>query len=286
MRHAIGVDIGGTKLRAAAVSEAGAVLARRMLPTPKTAGAVIAEIDAMIAALAADLGASIGIGVPGRVDARTGKIFSGGFVDLSGFALADRLSNAGQRRVFIDNDANMALVAEARVGAARDLANVVLLTIGTGIGGAIMESGRIVRGRATAGQLGHVTVDLNGPSCLCGRRGCVEATSSGTALGRHIAMAGLDAATTVDDLLRRGDQTANSVLTLWAGPLRAAIDSLVAALDPECVVLGGGLGAAACHALMAFPARSPWYRCDVVAATLGDDAGVIGAALASLEQAS
>ena len=286
MRYAIGIDIGGTKMRAARVSADGVMFAHRVMPTPKTSDAVMAQIDALISELVESGVAAIGIGVPGRVDASKGKVLSGGFVDLSGMPLAERLTKAGSRGVFIDNDANMALVAESRIGAAKGLAHAILLTIGTGIGGAIMDSGRIIHGRATAGQLGHVTVDANGAACACGGRGCVETTSSGTALRRHIAAAGLAPTTSIAELLRREDSAAKSIIAAWAGPLRAAIDGLVAALDPEVVILGGGLGAAACAALAGFPARSSWYQCQVAPARLGDDAGVIGAALAALEHAA
>ncbi len=284
MRHAIGVDIGGTRIRAAAVSEQGVILARHAAATPGTPEAVFAQVSSLISRLDDDGIEGIGIGIPGRVNGASGTIYSGGFVDLSGLALVDRLAAAHRRPVTVGNDAGLALLAEARAGAARGLSCAALLTIGTGIGGAVMVDGRIFHGRATAGQLGHLTVDVDGLPCLCGRRGCVETTSSGTALSRHLGEAGLDPRTAIGDLLLRTDAAASTVLKRWAGPLRAAIDSLVATLDPERIVLGGGLGAAACRALAAFPAVSPWYQCGVVPALLGDDAGVIGAALTCLER--
>jgi glucokinase len=138
----------------------------------------------------------------------------------------------------------------------------------------------------SAGQLGHVTVDVHGRLCLCGRHGCVETTSSGTALGRHIAEAGLASDTTIDKLFAldaAGDKAARAVFLAWAGPLRAAIDSIVAVVDPELVLLGGGLGAAAHRALAVVTVpQSEWYQCELGTAELGDDAGVIGAALSSL----
>ena len=160
-----------------------------------------------------------------------------------------------------------------------------MFTIGTGIGGAIALDGKIARGRATAGQLGHLSVSHPGLACACGRRGCVETTSSGTALGRLLAEAGLPAGLLADSLFAQeaaGDAVAASVLDRWVVPLRAAIDSMVAALDPDVVVLGGGLGTAAYQALARAPALSPWYQCPVAAAQLGDDAGVIGAAVSAL----
>jgi glucokinase len=187
--------------------------------------------------------------------------------------------------VVIDNDCNMALAAEMALGAGRGHGNIVMFTIGTGIGGAVAQDRRITRGSATAGQLGHITVDVNGEVCACGRRGCVETTSSGTALGRHIARAGLGADISVDQLFARdaaGDVHARAILDAWARPLRAAIDTAVAVLDPDLVLLGGGLGRAAHAALDRAPALAPWYQCKVEPAQLGDDAGVIGAGLQAL----
>jgi glucokinase len=179
----------------------------------------------------------------------------------------------------------MALVAEARCGAAAGHSDAVMLTIGTGIGGAILSGGKIFRGSGQAGQLGHVVVDTSGPPCKCGRRGCVETESSGTALGRHIAEAGLPPTTTATDLLARskgGSRVEANVLRAWALPLRAAINNFAATLHPQIVLLGGGLGAEAVAALTAFPEASPWFSYRLAAAMLGDDAGVIGAALAAL----
>ena len=286
MRNAIGIDIGGTKIRAARVLASGDIVDHRAEATAKTPAAVLAQIDAMIDALADADSAAIGIGVPSRVNVTSGEIFEGGYVNLAGPPLATRLAKAGRRTVFVDNDASMALVGEARRGAGRGYSHSVLLTIGTGIGGAAMQDGRVLRGARTAGQFGHLTVDIDGPPCACGRRGCLETRSSGTALGGLIAAQGLPETTTLEQLAAASDAVSQSLLSRWAGPLRAGIDSLVATLDPDAVILGGGLGAAACAALARFPAVSPWFQCPVVPATLGDRAGVIGAALAALERAT
>jgi glucokinase len=284
MTPAIGVDIGGTRIRAARVSSTGAIEAHVSETTAKQPSAILAQIDTVIAAVDQPSVATIGIGVPSRVDFKTAEVFPGGFVDLSGPPLASRLASVQGRPVFTDNDGTMALVAEARLGAARGTADVVMLTIGTGIGGAAMLSGKVLHGKATAGQLGHLTIDHAGLVCPCGRRGCLETESSGTALGRHIAEAGLPVDTKAEDLLQRDDPVSLAVLGRWMRPLRAGIDSLVATLDPEVIVLGGGLGQAACTALARFPAPSSWFQCRVVPAVLGSEAGVIGAALAALER--
>ncbi len=281
----IGIDIGGTNLRAARISATGEILKRiseKSAPDPEL---VLGRIADMVHQLDSPEVASIGIGVPGRVDARRGTVLSGGYVDLASVALAQRLESMVGKPVIIDNDCNMALTAEMVRGAASGHDNIVMFTIGTGIGGAVAEGRRIVRGKATAGQLGHIAVDLNGEICKCGRRGCVETTSSGTALGRHIISAGLGPEITVDQLFARdaaGDALARGILDAWARPLRAAIDTAVAMFNPDLVLLGGGLGGAAHRALANAPALAAWYQAPVQPALLGDDAGVIGAGLQAL----
>ncbi|TPK77466.1 ROK family protein [Mesorhizobium sp. B2-4-15] len=282
---AIGIDIGGTNLRAARISGTGEILKRvseKSAPDPEL---VLGRIADMVRLLDTSDVKAVGVGVPGRVDARRGVILSGGYVNLASVALAQRLEDMTGKPVVIDNDCNMALAAEMALGAGRRHANVVMFTIGTGIGGALAQNRRITRGSATAGQLGHITVDVNGEVCACGRRGCVETMSSGSALGRHIARAGLGADISVDQLFARaaaGDLQARGILDVWARPLRAAIDTAVAVLNPELVLLGGGLGRAAHKALACAPAQAPWYHCPVEPARLGDDAGVIGAGLQAL----
>jgi glucokinase len=286
---AIGVDIGGTHVRAARVSAAGEVLAWAARPTAAEPPLVAVQIGELVRSLEEAGVAAIGIGVPGRVDARQGRALSGGYVDLAGLPLAEAIGAAARRPVFVDNDGNMALFAEHAIGAARSARTTVMFTIGTGIGGAVITDGTLLRGRASAGQLGHITVTGGGRSCLCGRHGCIETASSGTALGRHITDAGLAAATSVEMLLSRsadGDAAATAVLAAWAAPMRIAIDTVVAIFDPELVVLGGGLGAAMHQALGCFPAEAAWYQCEVVPASLGDRAGVIGAGLSALARLS
>jgi glucokinase len=283
-RTAIGLDIGGTHLRAARVAADGRIEAHRSLPTRRDASAVLADALRLIGELRSPEVGAIGVGAPGQVDGERREVLSGGYVDLSTLPFARRLEEAAGLPVAVENDAAMALVAEHAVGAAREASNVVLLTVGTGIGGAVLERGRLLRGRRSAGQLGHIVIDPDGPPCLCGRRGCLETLSAGPALARHMAEAGLPPGTRAEDLLAQPDSpAARTALGAWARPLRQAVDTLVAALNPDLVLLGGGLGAAAAAVLRdhAPPARG-WYDAPVRAAALGDDAGVIGAALAGL----
>ena len=284
MRTAIGIDIGGTNIRAARLSASGRILAHASRSTARSAAGVLAELEKFIEELRDLRTAAIGIGIPGRVDARTGQIFPGGFVDLSDKDVSSRIQSQTGLPAFCDNDANMALVAEARIGAARGVSDAVMLTIGTGIGGAVLAGGRMFHGGGTAGQLGHITVSFDGADCKCGRRGCLETKSSGTALQRHMAEAGIAPGTGIDEILDSSSAEAQRVIAAWAAPLRAGLDSLSAAFSPQLFVLGGGLGAAACRALRRFPAVSPWFQYEVASAQLGDEAGVIGAGLAALER--
>ena len=280
-RDALGIDIGGTHIRSARV-QAGVIVERRRVPCPREAEAVTRLCIELVAAMRGAGTESVGIGVPGQVDFAAKRVLSGGYVDLSSLPFAQRIAEATGLPVTIDNDATMALIGEAALGAARGLDNVVMLTIGTGIGGAILDHGTVLRGSRSAGQLGHLSVVPDGRLCVCGRKGCVETESSGTAFGVHLAEAGLPAGTTAEALLRRiGDPVADQVIMRWASPLRAAIDTLIATLAPDAVVIGGGAGAAAVAALGRVPARKSWFDAPVLVATLGDDAGVIGAALAS-----
>ncbi|MES2433550.1 MAG: ROK family protein [Pseudomonadota bacterium] len=279
---AIGIDIGGTRLRAARVS-GGVIEARASADSARDPATVTARVLALVAQVRNETVTAIGIGVPGQVHAATRQVLSGGYVDLSGFDFAGQIESATSLPVTLENDATMALLGEAAYGAAKGQQNVVMLTIGTGIGGAILDQGQVLRGRGAAGQLGHIGIDPQGRQCVCGKIGCVETTSSGTAFGVHLAEAGLPADTRAEDLLSRQDPTARAVIHAWAAPLRRAIDTLTATLNPDCVLIGGGAGAAAYTALGQFPAADSWYTAPVLAASLGDDAGVIGAATAALK---
>ena len=284
MAVAIGIDIGGTRLRAARVRD-GLIEARATAPGSRDPAEVMARCLALVEQVRSPDVAALGIGVPGQVHADARRVLSGGYVDLSGFDFAGQVQAATGLTVAIENDATMALLAEAAQGAAAGCANVVMLTIGTGIGGAILERGRVLRGIGAAGQLGHLVIDPAGRLCVCGRIGCVETVSSGTAFGLHLAEADLPPDTKAEDLPARGGAAAQAVIDAWARPLRAAIDSLVTVMNPDCVVIGGGAGAAAMVALETVPPRASWFAAPVRAALLGDDTGVIGAALAALRTA-
>jgi glucokinase len=277
----IGVDVGGTNVRAARVGRDGRLTGHIKVRTdsePHTPGLV----RDLCRQLLDDDVEAVGIGIPGRLDRDGITILSAGFVDLTGLRLGEVVKDALGLPVVLDNDAHMALTAELELGAATTAEDVVMFTVGTGIGGAVAVERTVLRGRGNAGQLGHLALDPAGPLCKCGRRGCSEVLASGTALNQLIRDAGLPEGTSAEAILDRyaEDPVAAQVVDRWAAAWRNAIDTAVAVLDPDLVVLGGGLGAAAAAALEAgSPATSHWFDCPVVPARLGDDAGVIGAGL-------
>ena len=284
---ALGIDVGGTNIRIAEIGAAGRVLSHHTERVTKGREAFMARLVELVASHRSSHVRAVGIGIPGRVDAANGVVLSAGYLELAGLPLVADLRSAVGVPVVVENDCTMALVAECAVGAARGRANVVMFTIGTGIGGAISQDGQPMHGRATAGQLGHITVKPGGRLCNCGRCGCVETTSSGTSLGVLIREAGLPADTVFDQLLAAadaGDARAHAILTEWAIPMRDAATSMAAAFDPDLVLFGGGLGHAMVSAIRRLPPEKSWYAYDIAAAELGDDAGVIGAGLAALSR--
>ena len=276
----IGVDIGGTNIRAGRVNRNGRIEGHLRV---RTHSATHAQdlVRELVSRLLDDSVVGVGVGIPGRLDPAGTTVLSSGYVDLAGLRLGELLAAEVQRPTVLANDASMALAGELRLGAAVGADHVAMFTVGTGVGGAIAIDRQVIRGRANAGQLGHLTVDPSGPRCNCGRRGCIEVLGSGTALDRLVRQAGLPAGTTAEELLDGQEgSTAAAVLARWARAWRCAIDTVVAALDPDLILLGGGLGAAAVAAIEAHaPAISPWFDRPVAPAGLGDDAGVIGAGL-------
>lgn len=288
---AIGVDVGGTRIRAARIDRGGAVRAHLAEPSERTREGFAAQLRRLVGALRDDSTVAAGVGLPGRVDGARQRIVSAGYLDIAGLDVAALLRPEGLR-VRIENDATMALIAEARGRAASGPVSgpvpglVFMVTIGTGIGGAAMQGGVPWYGGGFAGQFGHLAVAADGPPCNCGRMGCVETFSSGTALDRLTVAAGWPAGTPVETLLALADAgraDAAALLAAWAAPLERALQSLVAMADPDTIVIGGGLGQAMTRALARLPRGSPWFELPVVAATLGDRAGVIGAALAAFD---
>lgn len=285
--EAIGIDLGGTNIRVARISRSGQILDRIQEHVPQGRAAQLAIIRDTVLRMVTPQSAGVALGFPGRVDVRQGVALTAGYLELKDVPLAAMLREMTGLPAVIDTDANLALWAEMKIGAAVGYAEIAMFTIGTGIGGAIASDGKLYYGGGNAGQLGHITVDIHGKPCKCGRRGCVETTSSGTALGELIAASPLAATTRVEDLLalqKSGDRTAHELLVQWTSPLRLAVDTAVAVLGSKLVLLGGGLGKAAFEALTSVTrCDSPWFTYEIKAGELGDHAGVIGAGLRAFE---
>ncbi len=246
---------------------------------------------------------SVGIGIPATLDHETGHAISTVNLDLEDLPIREMVSEGVNLPVAIDNDGNLAMLAEALYGAARGTRHALLLTIGTGIGGGIWLNGEIYRGSTGAGaELGHLVVEIDGHPCQgnCPNRGCVEAMASGTAIGRHGREAAerepdsllgqrLSAGETIDakvvnEAAAEGDEAALGAIDLAGHYLGQALVSLANIFQPEIIVLGGG--AIAFGELLIAPARqevekyalNPMNKTRVVAAQLGPAAGMIGAA--------
>jgi glucokinase len=307
-RRTIGVDMGGTKLLAGVVGAGLEVhhRAQRALKGLDQQALLDTAVDAVEEARAAagDEVAAVGFGIPALIDRRTGTAVIAVNLDLANIPFADVMAERLGLPVFVDNDANVAALAEHRAGAAQGGSEVVMLTIGTGIGGGLILRGELYHGAiGAAGELGHIVIDMNGPPCQgnCPNHGCVEALASGTALEREAARianerpdSGLGRALSdgrpltgplITELAHDGDESAIEVVALIGSRLGVAICSLVNIFNPELVVIGGGVIAAG--ELLLEPARAevaaralPPSRDEVriVAARLGVEAGMIGAA--------
>jgi glucokinase len=308
---AVGVDVGGTKLAAGLVAADGSVLDRVRHDTPRDDPVAIADL---VAAVTADLrgrhglaDVPTGIGAAGLID-RKGVVKYSPNLPLTDFPLGKELAGLIPGTITVDNDANVAAWGEYRIGAARSARDsMLMLTVGTGVGGGVVLADHLVRGaHGMAGELGHIAVLEGGPLCPCGARGCLESLSSGTAIARAAREAlqegrigaGPLAALRPDQVTGKavtvaahaGDEEAIAILAVAGRWLGVGIASLVAAFDPEVVVLGGG--AMQAGALLLEPARAGaqdrllgrGYRDlpPIVAAGLGDDAGIVGAALLAL----
>lgn len=192
-RRTIGVDLGGTNLRAAVVTEAGAMSCRASVPTGADDGpdAVVDRMARLIATVAAEAGigddAPVGVASPGPLSPKTGIVhFTPNLPGWLDYPLRDRLAAASLRAVVVDNDANCATLGETRFGAAKGSSDVVYLGLGTGVGGGVITKGVLVDGaQGLGGELGHVVVAMDGPRCTCGSIGCLEAFASGWAVGRE-----------------------------------------------------------------------------------------------------
>jgi glucokinase len=301
--QAIGIDIGGTKIAGGVVTELGEIVAEERVPTPAgDAGAIVDAVVEMVKRLQArhpDVVAA-GVAAPGFIDASQSVVYYTPNIPWRNEPLRARLSEQLDLHITIDNDANAAGWAEFRFGAGRLASDMTMLTIGTGVGGAVVAQDRLLRGGfGTGGELGHMRIVPDGLPCGCGARGCIEQYGSGRALlrmaGEVADLGGIGsalAAARADE----GELTGHAVAELperLEGPgvarlhqLGQAAASLAAILDPQVFVFGGGVAQSG-ELLLApvrkaflehLPARGFHPEPDFVIAELVNDAGVVGAA--------
>ncbi|HEV2097518.1 MAG TPA: ROK family protein [Stellaceae bacterium] len=291
----IGVDVGGTKIEGAAIDGSGAMRARRRTATP--AGdyrATIAAVADIVARIEQDLDmrASVGVGIPGTISPATGLVKNANSTWLIGRPLQHDLEAALARPVRLANDANCFALSEATDGAAADATTVFGVILGTGVGGGIVVGGRLLAGAdAIAGEWGHnplpwpASDETPGPPCWCGRSGCIETFLSGPGLAadhrRHTGRS-LDAPE-IAHAAENGDLAGRATLTRYIDRLSRGLASVINLIDPDAIVLGGGVSAI--RALYdEVPRRwSPYVFSDRVVTRLlapahGDSSGVRGAA--------
>jgi glucokinase len=293
----IGVDVGGTKIRAAVASRDGSLgkpLERHTDVSSEEA--LLAMLDDVVEELRAGdqkVGA-LGFGLPSRIDQRRGRAVASVNIPLTDVDFRDRMRERHGLPVGIDNDANAAAIAEWRAGAAQGARDVVMLTIGTGVGGGLILDGRPYRGATGSGaELGHIVLELDGPPCRCGGRGHLESFAAGPAAD-NAAVELYGPGSGARELVRHakaGDEKAIAALARIGRYLGAGLATFVTVFEPELIVIGGGFGEAVGD-LVLRPARQVLARdgllpgresVRIVRAKLGNDAGVIGAAMLAFE---
>jgi glucokinase len=309
MTYTVGVDVGGTKVLGGVVDELGNVVKTSRRDTPHEGGAALtATISDVARELAAEFEvARVGVSAAGFVSSdRKTMLATPNIAGWNGVQLEEQLASQIGLPVVLENDGNAAAWGEKRFGAGRGKANMLLLTVGTGIGGGIIVNDQLLRGAfGIAAEVGHLRVLPEGHLCGCGARGCFEQYASGNALLRHAREAvaaspdlarGLLArgdgtlegltGRAITEAAREGDHVALAAFNTTAQWLGAGIASLSVLLDPECVVIGGGVIDAgeillaptrlAMERYMPFAGKHPYP--EIIAATLGNEAGLVGAA--------
>jgi glucokinase len=292
-QRVIGVDLGGTKILAARLDRDGTIEARCEVATPTASQDELLEgIAQAVEGLGGSPFAALGFGIPSVIDRRTGRSLDSINIPLEDVSLGEVMRARFGVPAEVENDANVAALAEWRLGAGRGVENLVMLTLGTGVGGGVVLDGALYRGWA---EFGHIVVVADGPPCqgTCTGRGHLEAVTSGNAADRAAERLWGEGATA--ELLvgraHEGDPEALEALSGIGHLLGAGIGSLVNIFAPELVIVGGGFGLAAAEFL--FPAALEVARREaleparaglrIVSAELGSDAGVVGAGLLAFE---
>lgn len=309
MKYYIGIDLGGTNIAAGVVDSDFKILAKASTPTkrPRSCREICADMAAVSLKAVAEAGLtiddieSVGVGAPGQINSADGIIEYSNNLDFYNEPVADYIREHINKPVFVENDANAAAYGEFVAGSAKGTHNAVCITLGTGVGGGIIINDKIYSGFNYAGaEIGHMVIDVNGPKCSCGRNGCFEVFSSATGLIRmtkealdanpdskmHEMMGDHVSGRLAFNAMRAGDEAAKGVVDKYIRHLAAGIANTINIFQPEILCIGGGV----CNegdALMiplreaikeeVYSKRSE-KNTEVVRASLGNDAGLIGAA--------
>ena len=314
MRWAIGLDLGGSSLKAGLVSMDGSMREFQRTPIDRLAGPQYLldlmenEIDRLAseAALRGFSPTGVGVGCPGSIERASGRIHkSPNFQGWENFPLRERLTRITNYPIFLANDVNAAALGELKFGAGEDYLNFVMITLGTGVGGAIVIDGRLYDGaQGFAGEIGHMVVDPEGPECPCGNRGCLERLAGAEALVvraleliENSDKSGPLASFPADEITPRriglaaldGDAVARKVLSEMGRWLGLTFISIINVLDPDCILVGGGIAQAGPPLFDAIrktvgdhPMSGSARVVPIVTATLGPRAGTIGAGALAL----
>ncbi|OUS68868.1 hypothetical protein B1748_32860 [Paenibacillus sp. MY03] len=294
--HVIGMDVGGTNIKAGIISPDGAIIGLAQAATPVNQGkeAILACMEEVVGQLRNDYRGGIGalgIGSAGRIDRQTGTVLyaTDNLPGWMGTPLKSVMEARLSLPVFVDNDVNAAALGEGWLGAGRDARHYVLLTLGTGVGGALVHDGKLIAGpRGGAGEIGHMILHPGGKACNCGQSGCLEQYASGTALNRSAKL--VDSGWDSRELMRQlelGHEQSRVVISRFVSDLATGLVSLQNLYDPELIIIGGGI----------MDTHRLWWR-DLLArlgscteqalsvrpAVLGNEAGLLGAARLALDE--
>ncbi len=307
-KYRIGIDLGGTNIAAGIVDENYKIIKKASVPTniPRPPEAIVADMVALAQRLSESAGISfkdevesIGVGSPGII--LNGVVLQAGNLRFKNVPLADMISKASEKQVTLKNDGNAAAYGEFIAGCGKGKHSLVAITLGTGVGGGIIINGNIIDGcGGSGGEVGHVVVKAGGRKCVCGNRGCLEAYCSATALKKDTVKAmkknpdsmlwqvakNIDSVSgrTAFDAMRLGDTAAKKLVDSYIDYLATGVASLINLFQPEVVCIGGGIGNEKETLTVPLSERVSEFSCSfdgnitsVVTATLGNDAGIIGA---------
>lgn len=307
----VGIDLGGTNIAAGLVDESGKLIAKKSVPTgaERSAEEVIKDMAMVAIAVVEENGysmddvASVGIGSPGSVDKENGELVYANNLPFSHTPMRAEMQKYINKPIFIDNDANCAAWAEAMAGGTKGIQDSVAITLGTGVGGGIVINGKLYSGfNFIGGELGHMVIHVDGEPCSCGRKGCWEAYASATALIRQTKAAaeankdskmwdfyekeGKFSGRTAFSAAREGDKAAQEVVDNYVKYVGCGLANIINIFQPEVIVVGGGVaneGDALLNPVREYVKNETYAKdikeCRIERAFLGNDAGIIGAAL-------